>query len=142
MAEINNYVAAGGYRSVNASSPYPGFPAPSLDNREASRERTGCATHTLAGLVPGPAHGDLAHVERNIPVVADAIWRIRDRLTNVATRLSAFSSDKAPPGWLVARSVSSGSKHLVAATKTADARARKSGECRFRGRAGERRRNM
>ena len=76
MAEINNYVAAGGCRSVNALSPHP-----------------------------GPEHCDLAHVERNIPVVADAIWRIRDRLTNVATRLSAFSSDKAPPGWLVARSV-------------------------------------
>ena len=99
---------------------------------------------SIAAPRPGPAHCDLGHLERNIPVVADAIWRIRDRLTNVATRLSAFSSDKAPPGWLVARSVSSGSKHLVAATKTADDRdrARKSGECRFRGLAGERRRNM
>jgi hypothetical protein len=101
MAEINNYVAAGGCRSVNAPSPHPGFPAPSVDNREAGRERTGCATHTLAGLVPGPAHCDLAHVERNIPVVADAIWRIRDGLTNVATRPSAFSSDKAPSGCLL-----------------------------------------
>jgi hypothetical protein len=105
MAEINNYVAAGGCRSVNAPSPHRGFPAPSLDNREASWERTGSATRTPAGLVPGPAHCDLAHVERNVPVVADAIWRIRDRLTNVATRLSAFSSDKAAPGRLVARSV-------------------------------------
>jgi hypothetical protein len=51
---------------------------------------------------PGLAHCDLGHLERNIPVVADAIWRIRDRLTNVvATRPSAFSSDKAPPGCLL-----------------------------------------
>src|SRR3984893_7135725 len=58
MAEINNYVAAGGRRSVNALPPQPG---PDL--------RT--------------------------------IWCIRDRLTNVATRLPAFSSDKAPPGCLL-----------------------------------------
>jgi hypothetical protein len=111
--------------------------------KRAGKGQDAQPTH-LPGLCPDLRTATSPMWKRNIPVVADAIWRIRDRLTNVATRLSAFSSDKAPPGWLVARSVSSGSKHLVAATKTADDRdrARKSGECRFRGLAGERRRNM
>ena len=56
---------------------------------------------SIAAPRPGPAHCDLGHLERNIPVVADASWRIRNRLANVTTRLSAFSSGKAPPGCLL-----------------------------------------
>src|SRR5712672_415465 len=116
MAEINTYVAAGGCRSVNALSPHPG---PDLRTAtSAIWNVTYRSWLTLSGVsVTGHQRGD---------------------------RPVRFLIRQSPAGLLVARGVSSGSKHLVAATKTADDRApaRKSGGCRFGGLAGERRHNM
>jgi hypothetical protein len=52
MAEINNYVAAGGCRSVDAPSPHPGFPAPRwIIEKRAGKGQDAQPTH-LPGLCP------------------------------------------------------------------------------------------